>query len=230
MVFGVYCWVKHDNTVDENGGLGTISVSLGGSAGPDKQDHVDDPEERGWLPRHCRGDRQAFPELLQTYRAPVYSYLVRTGMVPGVRDDLFQDIFLKIHQAASAYQPDRPLRPWIFTIVANTVRNHLRDQNIRQTVSLTEIVKETADPKAAADNLLEIRELTEWLEGAINTLPLRQREVLVMTTIDGLRQRDVATALQLPLNSVKTYLRRARLTLVQALERRENRGGSNAEL
>ncbi len=199
-------------------------------AAPGTQDQVVDLDERVWLSRHCRGDQQAFPELLQAYRAPVYSYLVRVGVDQGARDDLFQEIFLKIHLAATTYQSSRPLRPWIFTIAANTVRNHLRDRDVRQAVSLPEAADEAVDPVPVGDNLLELRELTGWLEGAIATLPLRQREVLVMTTIDGLRQKDVATALSLPLNSVKTYLRRARLALVAALERREGRGGEHAEL
>ncbi len=191
-------------------------------------------DERGWLPRHCHGDRQAFRELLNAYRTSVYSYLVRAGVETAARDDLFQEIFLKVHMAASIYQPRRPLRPWIFTIVANTVRNHLRDRNAHQTVSMTSNLEELADPQPTADGLLEVRQLVGWLEHAIAALPLRQREVLVMTTIEGLRQQEVAEALHLPVNSVKTYLRRARLTLVKALVHRDERavggGGEDAEL
>ena len=87
---------------------------------------VVDLEERSWLPRHCNGDQAAFPALLEAYRRPIYSYLVRTGVAQAQRDDLFQSIFLKIHSAAASYQPSRPLAPWLFTIVANSVRNHFR--------------------------------------------------------------------------------------------------------
>ena len=48
-------------------------------------------------------------------------------------------------------------------------------------------------------------------------LPLAQREVLVLTAIGGLHQQEVAEALDLPLNTVKTHLRRARLALAKAL-------------
>ena len=94
-------------------------------SGPDRT--VVDLEERAWLPRHCRGDRNAFEALLAAYRRPIYNYLVRTGVAAADRDDIFQNIFLKVHRAAQSYQSSRPLRPWLFTIAANTVRTHFRD-------------------------------------------------------------------------------------------------------
>ncbi len=201
---------------------------------PETGESVVGLEERGWLQRHCRGDPKAFRELLRAYRAPVYSYLVRTGVDSAARDDLFQEIFLKVHMAASVYQPHRPLRPWIFTIVANTVRNYIRARNTNRTVSMPAKLEELVDPQPAADRQLEVLQLVGWLENAIAALPLKQREVLVMTTIDGLRRQDVADVLHLPVNSVKTHLRRARLTLVKALMRRDEgtagSGGNDAEL
>ena len=80
--------------------------------------------ERHWLPRHVRGEKGVFAELVGAYRAPVYNYLLRCGVESGSRDDLFQEIFLKVHRAAADYKPSRPLRPWIFTIMAKTVKTH----------------------------------------------------------------------------------------------------------
>ena len=177
-----------------------------------------DLEERNWLPRHCRGDREAFSALLRAYRGPVYNYLVRCGVAKTIRDDLFQDIFLRVHAAAASYLPTRPLRPWLFTIIANTVRNHLRGQRLRQ-AAYAEDAGEAADPRPDAQGRLEAQELMNWLEQAIADLPLSQREVLLLVTIEGLPQQEVAEILNMPLNTVKTHLRRARLTLVGALNR-----------
>ena len=68
-------------------------------------------DERDWLPRHCRGEQEAFGELMKAYQAPVYRYLARCGVPPASRDDVFQEIFVKIHLAAASYQPSRP-PPW----------------------------------------------------------------------------------------------------------------------
>src|SRR5687768_12742063 len=87
-------------------------------------------EERRLLSRHLEGDQQAFTELVRAYRSPVYGYLVRCGVAESARDDLFQEVFLKIHGAAKSYTPERDLKPWLFTIVANTVRSHFRRKKI----------------------------------------------------------------------------------------------------
>jgi RNA polymerase sigma-70 factor (ECF subfamily) len=182
-------------------------------------------EERSWLARHRRGDATAFPALLQAYRRPVYSYLVRYGVAEGDRDDVFQGIFLKIHSAAASYDPARPLAPWLFTIVANAVRNHLRDRPLAWRPGQGDDPPEPPDPNPGPERIAEARETVAWLERAIADLPPAQREVLLLATLAGLRQQEVAQALNLPLNTVKTQLRRARLALTAALAKRDAAGG-----
>ncbi len=182
-----------------------------------------DLEERNWLPRHCRGDQAAFAALLRAYRGPVYNYLLRCGVANSVRDDLFQDIFLKIHAAAASYHPARPLRPWLFTIIANTVRNHWRGQTLRQT-AWSQDECEPSDPRPGVQGQVETQELMGWLEQAITELPLPQREVLVLVTIEGLPQQEVAEVLNMPVNTVKTHLRRAKLVLIKSLQQRNGEG------
>ena len=176
-------------------------------------------DESNLLPRYRDGDPDAFPELLQAYRAPVYGYLVRCGVPEDARDDLFQTIFLKIVQAADSYQSNRPLKPWLFTIVANTVRSHFRKRRVQNLV-FPEGVK---DPAPGSQAVSEARETTSWLKEKIADLPLAQREVLVLACMEGLSLKEVHKILNLPLGTVKTHLRRARLTLTKALVRRKHR-------
>ncbi len=196
---------------------------------PGQEQRVVDLEERTWLPRHRRGDAAAFPALLEAYRRPVYSYLVRFGVTAADRDDVFQNIFLKVHAGAGSYQPARPLGPWIFTIVANTVRNHRRDGRAHETETSDDAAPETADPRPGPEHVAEVRETVAWLERAIAALPTAQREVLLLTAIAGFRQRQVAETLDMPVNTVKTHLRRARLTLAEAMARRDAAAGPNGD-
>lgn len=181
-------------------------------------------DERNWLPRHCRGDRAAFGELLRAYQAPVYGYLVRCGVPPASRDDVFQEIFVKIHLAAARYQPSRPLRPWLFTIVANSARNHLRDEGRHRA---TGPVHASAEPRTdhGPETLAEIQETVTWLEQALPALPVAQREVLVLGSIGGLGLKDIATVLDMPLNTVKTLMRRARMGLAKSLAAQASNAG-----
>ena len=156
--------------------------------------------------------------------------MVRSGVAEADRDDIFQSIFLKIHAAAESYDPTRPLGPWLFTIVANTVRNHFRAQAVplTQAVPITMVPRDDPrapldppDPNPGPEHIAEARETIAWLEEALLALPLAQREVLLLITIVGLRQQDVANSLNLPLNTVKTHLRRARLALAAGLADRD---------
>ena len=77
--------------------------------------------------------------------------------------------------------------------------------------------------------MAQARETLAWLEEALAVLPAVQREVVLSTTVLGLRQEDVAQALNMPLNTVKTHLRRARLALAQGLARRESPAGGTGD-
>lgn len=170
------------------------------------------------LARHVAGDRSAFAELLTRYRGSVYGYLVRCGIPASARDDLIQDAFLRVHRAAPRFEPRRPLRVWLFTIVANTVRSYFRRARItREHTCDVEATSREADGLA----LTEARELETFLGRCLADLPLVQREVIALTCTGGMMDQDAATILGLPVNTVKTYRRRARLHLARALARRQ---------
>jgi RNA polymerase sigma-70 factor (ECF subfamily) len=185
-----------------------------------QEDDATSTEEREFLLRHRDGDPEAFPRLVARYRAPVYSYLIRCGVADADRDDLFQDIFIKIHQAAGQYQAGRPLHPWLFTIVANTVRTHYRRRRVRQILFAESPPREPKDSAPNGEQIAQAKQTAQWLEKEVQALPAMQRQVLVLACIESLAQKDVAEALRIPINTVKTHLRRARLTLVRKLARR----------
>ncbi len=206
---------------------------------------VVDLEERTWLARHCRGDQSAFPALLEAFRRPIYSYLVRHGVAEADRDDLFQSIFLKIHAAAPSYDSARPLAPWLFTIAANTVRNHLRESHLRERYidderaggpaiglvsAQADAPPDMPDPEPGPERIATARETIAWLEQALLTLAPAQREALLLTTVAGLRHDDVAQVLGQPVNTVKTHLRRARLALTAALAERDTPSDTPGEI
>jgi len=185
-------------------------------------------DEGQLLLAHSRGEAGAFDELIAAYRAPVYSYLHRCGVDGEERDDLFQDIFLKIHRAAGSYDPARPVHPWIFTIVANTVRNHQRRGRVRRLLFaapgrlLSEV--EPVDLGPDGERVAAGRETAAWLSQRVRRLPEGQRQVLLLAGVEGLSLQEVAAALKIPVNTVKSRLSRARTALGEALARRKSRG------
>ncbi len=193
---------------------------------PERPVHIVRPDERRLLLRHLEGDGEAFAELVAEYRAPVYSYLSRCGIDPDDRDDLFQEIFIKIHRAAGSYDPERPMHPWVFTIVANTVRSYVRKRRVRQ------LIFGDAGDKARAENLADpapdgerrtaARETAAFVGRELSRLRLVQREVVLLACVEKMPLKDIAAVLKVPVNTVKTHLRRARLALAGALAREES--------
>jgi RNA polymerase sigma-70 factor (ECF subfamily) len=181
---------------------------------------VEPASEGTLLERHRMGDREAFAALVAEYRAPVYGYLTRCGVEAGDRDDLFQDAFLRIHRAAARYDAGRSLHAWVFTIVANVVRNHFRRRRVRQLADGGAPPGEVPDPAPDGVRRTEARQAARWLEEQIRRLPVGQRQVLLLACVESLPLAEVARALEVPLNTVKTRLRRARLRLIEARRER----------
>lgn len=173
-------------------------------------------DERRLLPRHCQGEPAAFAELVKGFRAPVYSYLVRCGLDRAACDDVFQEVFIKVHHAAATYEPEKPLKPWLFTIVVNTVRSHWRKERVRQLVA-SEEAPEPVSTEARPDERVEATETAAALERALAKLSQAEREVVLLCATEQLEQKDVAEMLGMPLGTVKTHLHRARATLARAL-------------
>ena len=183
-------------------------------------------DERNWLAQHLAGDKQAFAKLMQAYRKPVYSYLVRSGLDKNTRDDLFQDIFFKIHKSASSYKKSNRLSPWIFTIAINTVRNHIRDQKpVKNHLSLyTEETSELqlVDNSPTPEKITQSKHMMQWLQQAMKELPTAQCEAINLTIIEGMKLADAAKILKLPLSTIKTHVRRARQSLIQSYKTNES--------
>ncbi len=199
-----------------------------------------DLEERRWLPRYCDGDQQAFEELVRSYGKLIYTFLCRYGVAPQNRDDLFQEVFLKVHRAAASYRSSEPLRPWLISIVLNTVRNARRAGGRREHLlwqvrseaglapELDTIASAVAPSAAGLDEHVDRQRTLQWLGHRITELGSPQREVLVLSTLQGLSMKEIAKILELPENTVKTHLRRARLALAESLAKRNAAAGGGA--
>jgi len=181
-----------------------------------RSESVVDIEERRWLTKHIAGNKNAFPKLMQAYRRPIYSYLVRCGLNQATRDDLFQEIFLKVHKSAEQYNPTQPLSPWIFTIAVNTFRNYKREQSPE--VITLEQSEELHHSDPTPENIAHFTETLDWLEAAITKLPTDQAEALTLASIHGLKLKEISEILERPVSTIKTHIRRARQTLIRSFD------------
>jgi RNA polymerase sigma-70 factor, ECF subfamily len=176
----------------------------------------------------------SFEALVEAYQNRLYGLAWR---VVGSREDAeeaVQDALVKAHRALyRTYSETRvrelTLRPWLFAVTLNAVRNQLRGQRPSHSLDDTsddglariESLADDADPGAGVDQ----RELGEALEQALSTLQLRYRAAVVVRMIEGLSYDEAAQALGRPIGTVKSDVHRG-LRLLQKRLRGLLEGGS----
>jgi RNA polymerase sigma-70 factor (ECF subfamily) len=180
------------------------------------------------LSRTGLGDRAAFGELYERTSGHLFAVVLRIQRDRSLAEDLLQDIYVSIWKAAGSFDAaqSQPLT-WLTSIARNRAIDSLRRaQTQPQLVSATADDDDEADStEAAADeapgpmDLLaqasEARQLTHCMEG----LTAQQRQSVALAFFDGLSHAEVAEHLCQPLGTVKSWVRRALMSLKTCLER-----------
>ena len=145
----------------------------------------------------------------------VWLYLRRLGVPEADVEDAVHDVFVVAHRRYGTYDASRPLRPWLlgiaFRIAAQWRRRH------RFEVSLAEPATDRADEGRPPDEQVASRQERSRLQAALAQLDIDQRAVVVMHDLNGIPVPEIATALDVPLNTVYSRLRLGRAKITAAL-------------
>lgn len=175
-----------------------------------------------------QGRRDAFGALVRRYERELYGYLRRYLGDDHLADDVFQNTFLQVYIKADQYETGRPVRPWLYTIATHQAVDAMRRHGRHPAVSLDQTVRETGEG--------EVRSLLELLEAggggpvdqaqgeerrlivraAVEQLPDFLRQVVVLAYYQGLKYRDIADVLEIPVGTVKSRLHAALVRLHEA--------------
>lgn len=171
------------------------------------------------LERARSGDRRALEQLLARASEPAWRW--SRGFCRNEDDaaDLVQDVLHALLRSLSRFRGDASLSTWTY-VVARRACMRRRQQGSRMgSLDAPESarLRERPDPTPGPARRVEHRQLAEHLERAIASLPLPQREVLVMRDVEGLSASEVGEALGLGERAVKSRLHRARLAVRAAL-------------
>ena len=153
----------------------------------------------------------------------VYGFVRRMVGEEHLAEDLTQDVFLHVHRALPTYDPERELRPWVFTIATNKVRDHWRSRRHKQT--LLEVALEdderadAASPRRAPGptRALETRELGDTIARAVHELPEILRTTLLLRYFEGLSFEDIGRIVDRNETAVRKRYSRALEELRRAL-------------
>lgn len=160
---------------------------------------------------------RSFEDAFATEFAPLYRYLARR-LGASAADDLAAETFAVAFRSWERLDPERPVRPWLYGIAANLVRHHWRkERRMLHAYARTGVDPVTADEDAAVERVdaeLRQRKLAEALAG----LGSEERELLLLHAWAELTDAEIATALDLPIGTVKSRLSRTRERLRNQLD------------
>lgn len=171
------------------------------------------------------GDRQAFDRIVKRYTPLLYSLCFRMLGDQNEAEDAAQEIFLKAYRSLSSFDPSRRFYSWIYTIAVNHLRSlhRKRDRRPASPVSYEEARNESVrrDRNQTSPDTAVIRAEGEHLaQQALDRLETKYREVFVLRVIEEFSVHDTARILDIPENTVKTHLRRAREQMLEELKKK----------
>jgi RNA polymerase sigma factor (sigma-70 family) len=167
------------------------------------------------LVRRClRGDTEAIHALVERFQPEVYGLCCRLLSHRHDAEDVTQEVFLRVFRSLRRWDNTRPLKPWIMGITVNRCRTWLTQRAKRP--ELVDYLQDTA-PGPAGDDAAEL--LAE-IHTAVAALREDYRIVFAMFHEQGQPYEVIAQALGRPVGTIKTWLHRARLEVLDRLRQR----------
>ncbi|HEX3727741.1 MAG TPA: RNA polymerase sigma factor [Pirellulales bacterium] len=170
-------------------------------------------------------DRPAFSELVHRYERELFSYLRRYLGDAGMAEDTFQATFLQVHLKCDQFEVGRKFRPWLYTIATNQAIDAQRRNKRHRSVSLDRTIKNGGNDdlgslmdllvskEAGPDDRAESSQNREWIRRSVQELPEPLREAVNLVYYQGLKYREAADILSIPVGTVKSRLHAAILKL-----------------
>lgn len=174
--------------------------------------------------RVAAGDRGAFGTLVERYKDPLVAYLARlagpgsAGRRGSHPEDLAQETFLRLYQAAPRYREEGQLKAFLYRIATNLLRTEQR-REARRRVLLTAFPLPGVGGDTGPHQTQEVlaTEAQRQVAAALALLPMRYRVPLVLAEVEGWNHRDIAALLECRPGTVKSRIHRAKARLKEQL-------------
>lgn len=162
----------------------------------------------------ARGDEKAFHQLYQNTDRTIYSFILSITRNPQDAEELMQETYLKIWTSAGSYHSQGKPLAWMFTIARNLCYMKFRSQKHEADIGLSDLSEKELGEfcpqiEDAADKLV--------LFAALQILKEEERQIVLLHTASGMKHREIAADLQLPLATVLSKYNRAMKKMQQFL-------------
>jgi len=178
------------------------------------------------MTRVAKGDEYAFQILVERHQRSVLNLIYRFIGDPTKSQDLAQEVFLRVWQAARSYEPKAKFTTWLYRIAANLCLNELKSSRRKRWLRFFHADTEEqavgeedfSNGSPSPEDLLLAREQSRQITSALQSLPENQRMVLILKRYDDLSYEEIARILNCSVSAVESLLVRAKKNLQEKLK------------
>jgi RNA polymerase sigma-70 factor (ECF subfamily) len=171
----------------------------------------------GELQRFTEGDIQAFESLFRGFQGEVYGWIVRIIRDPGAAEDLTIETFWRIYRTRSRFDPSRPFGAWARRIATNLALDYLGARRAEEPILGDAPMPRAAGPPPDPAVRSDVR---QKVAAAFGELPPKLRAAATLVMIEETPYAEIAEALGISVNGVKSRVFRAARLLRRSLKRR----------
>ncbi len=167
----------------------------------------------------AKGNLEAFNEIVLRHQNTAWKVAYRFLGDAMEAEDIAQEAFIKILEAAPRYQPKARFRTYLYQVIIRLCIDHTRKKHPAYTDEISGMPDHSPDP----GEFLEDREHEIKIKKVLHSLPPHQKIAMILKYYEGLRYADIALAMKTSVKSVEGLIRRARVTLQTRLARLQNK-------
>jgi RNA polymerase sigma factor (sigma-70 family) len=184
-------------------------------------------EDSALIGRALKGDQRAFRKIRQKYYEAIFKLVSRMIHNKEEVEDLTQEAFIKAFSSLASFNEEYAFSTWLYKIATNNAIDFIRKRKL-QTFSINKPIEsdesdysfELPDTDPEPDESLIAAQRKKMLDDALNALPAKYRQVMLMRHVDEKEYSEIAKTLKLPLGTVKAHIFRARELLYKQLKKK----------
>ncbi len=162
------------------------------------------------------GDKKAYTQLLRAITPYIRNVLMKSLSNADAADDIAQEVLISVHKSLNTYSPDRPFKPWLYSIISFRRTDYLRKYYSSKDNKSAPL--EHADFYESGVTKPEHAGEYKDIEAALSTLPEQQRRIFTMLKIEGYSTQEVANEMKMNESAVKVSAHRTMKKLRGLLE------------
>lgn len=203
------------------------TMPAGTATAPSQESRADVSQDDNDLAlKAMSGDTRAFSALASRYTGQLRLFIQTLCPNQADAEDICQESLRKAYQSIGSFKPEYLFRTWIFSIARNTSIDHIRRNNTFSTVKLGEadepVVEGHETEISPEEHMIDDQSYDIFIR-SIASLPDRYRHVAELRLLHDLSYQDIADETGLPLNTVRTRIRRAKQLIEKMMQNKDHR-------